>query len=71
MTETRLRDFDWELNSRTVALKEENIRLRKAIRDITNNLGVPQPGYPAPVAEAYRIAELALMGEVDEATRKG
>jgi hypothetical protein len=35
---------------------------RKAFRDIMNELGVPGDGYPAPVANAYRIAELTLDG---------
>jgi hypothetical protein len=32
----------------------------RAIREAMNNLGVPQPGYPAPVAVAYDILEKAL-----------
>jgi hypothetical protein len=37
-------------------------RLREAIIDMRNNLGVPQPGYPAPVAVAYDIGTKALDG---------
>jgi hypothetical protein len=33
---------------------------RKALQDIMNELGVPQPGYAAPVANAYDIAKKAL-----------
>jgi len=31
-----------------------------ALIAIKNNLGIPQPGYPAPVTVAYEIAEKAL-----------
>ena len=33
---------------------------RKALNDIINELGVPQPLYPQPVANAYDIAKKAL-----------
>ena len=33
---------------------------RKAVVAMLENLGVPQPGYPAPVAEAYRIGKEVL-----------
>lgn len=40
--------------------KAKLARAREALRDVMNNLGVPQPGYPAPVAVAYEIAREAL-----------
>jgi len=39
---------------------EEIGRLKYALKGVIHNLGVPQPGYPAPVAEAYEIAKNAL-----------
>jgi hypothetical protein len=44
-------------------------RLAEALREIKNELGVPQPEYPAPVANAARIADEALTavkGGIDE-----
>jgi hypothetical protein len=38
-------------------------RLEAALRGIMNELGVPQPGYPANVDNAYEIAQAALAGE--------
>jgi hypothetical protein len=35
-------------------------RLAAALRSIKNELGVPQPEYPAPVANAVNIADEAL-----------
>jgi hypothetical protein len=35
-------------------------RLVEAIKDAMNNIGVPQPGYPAPISEAYMILQRAL-----------
>lgn len=35
-------------------------RLRAACKEAMSNMGVPQPGYLAPIAEAYRILEAAL-----------
>jgi hypothetical protein len=37
-------------------------KYREAFRDIMNELGVPGDEYPAPVANAYRIAERILDG---------
>lgn len=37
-------------------------RLKEALEAVMSNLGVPGPDYPAPVAEAYRIAAEALKG---------
>lgn len=38
-------------------------RYRYALDCIMHELGVPQPGYPAPVANAYEIAADALSGK--------
>lgn len=35
-------------------------KYRDALRTIMNELGVPQPRYPQPVANAYEIAKEAL-----------
>lgn len=35
-------------------------RLAEALRSIKNELGVPQPEYPAPVENAVKIADAAL-----------
>ena len=43
-----------------LCLQLQLAQAREAIREAMNNLGVPQPGYPAPVAEAYRILDAAL-----------
>ena len=37
-------------------------KYRKAFDDIMHELGVPQPDYPAPIANAYRIAARMLDG---------
>ncbi|KAF0156261.1 MAG: hypothetical protein FD189_1066 [Elusimicrobia bacterium] len=42
------------------ALTAERDRLREALRAICNELGVPGPGYPAPVANAVAIALAVL-----------
>jgi hypothetical protein len=39
---------------------EQRDRLAEALRSIKNELGVPQPEYPAPVANAVKIADEAL-----------
>lgn len=33
---------------------------RQALDDIMRELGVPQPGYPTPVSNAYKIAQDSL-----------
>lgn len=43
-----------------VPLGSEIDVLRQALYEITCELGVPQPGYPQPVANAYEIAMKAL-----------
>jgi len=40
--------------------REQRDRLADALRSIKNELGVPQPEYPAPVANAVKIADEAL-----------
>ncbi len=39
---------------------DQRDRLAEALRSIKNELGVPQPEYPAPVANAVKIADEAL-----------
>jgi chromosome segregation ATPase len=41
-------------------LEQQRDRLAEALRSIKNELGVPQPEYPAPVANAVKIADEAL-----------
>jgi len=41
-------------------LESERDAYRKAIEDALNELGVPGPGYPAPVANAVGILRNAL-----------
>ena len=40
--------------------REQRDRLAEALVNIKNELGVPQPEYPAPVANAVKIADEAL-----------
>lgn len=40
--------------------RQARARLGAALREIVNELGVPQPGYPMPVANAAEIARAAL-----------
>ena len=49
---------------REVELEARVRELEDGIREAMNNLGVPQPGYPAPIAEAHRILLYALMGSI-------
>ena len=53
----------WETLHESISevISERNA-LRAALRGVMDNLGVPQPGYPAPVAVAYEIASKALEG---------
>lgn len=37
-------------------------KYRRATQDAINNIGVPQPGYIAPVAAAYEVLMEALKG---------
>jgi hypothetical protein len=43
-----------------IKVTEQRDRLADALRSIKNELGVPQPEYPAPVAHAVKIADEAL-----------
>lgn len=45
------------------AAESRAARLLTAMKEIRDELGVPQPGYPAPVANAARIARAALAAE--------
>jgi hypothetical protein len=42
------------------SLQAANARMREALRRAGNELGIPQPGYPAPVANAAEIIASAL-----------
>jgi hypothetical protein len=48
------------LEAELTAVTEQRDRLAEALRSIKNELGVPQPEYPAPVANAVKIADEAL-----------
>lgn len=50
----------WNHRTQPKEASEGEEALRQSIRDALSNLGVPGPGYPAPVAEAVRILTLAL-----------
>ena len=39
---------------------DREIMYREALESILNEIGIPQPGYPAPVSNAYDIACKAL-----------
>ena len=45
------------------AAESRAARLLTAMKEIRDELGVPQPGYPAPVANAARIARAAIAAE--------
>ena len=40
--------------------REQRDRLAEALQNIKNELGVPQPEYPAPIANAVKISDEAL-----------
>ena len=42
------------------AVTEQRDRLAEALQSVKCELGVPQPEYPSPVANAYEIADEAL-----------
>jgi hypothetical protein len=52
-------DADWTPRE-VYELREQRDRLAEALREIKSELGVPQPEYPAPVANAFKIADEAL-----------
>ena len=43
-----------------ILLTEQRDRLAEALQNIKNELGVPQPEYPAPIANAVKISDEAL-----------
>lgn len=49
-----------ELSETMVSRNAEIERLRRALHNVMDELGVPQPGYLQPVANAYEIARTAL-----------
>jgi hypothetical protein len=49
-----------DLIFKLTAVTEQRDRLAVALRQIKSELGVPQPEYPAPVANAVKIADEAL-----------
>jgi hypothetical protein len=49
-----------ETQERMIDAERQRDRLAEALRSIKNELGVPQPEYPAPVANAVKIADGAL-----------
>jgi hypothetical protein len=50
----------WLTDGECAGLLAEIDRLTEALRRIRSELGVPDEGYPAPVANAYEIADKAL-----------
>ena len=52
-----------DLSAEVERLESENKRLRGAMSSAMLELGVPQQGYPAPVANAWEILREALRGE--------
>lgn len=52
-----------DLSAEVERLESENKRLRGAMGRAMLELGVPQQGYPAPVANAWEILREALRGE--------
>ncbi len=55
-----LKQAYWKLESRLHAAEGRLARYWTAIREAMNELGVPQPSYPAPVANAYKLLKAAL-----------
>jgi hypothetical protein len=49
-----------KLESELTEVTKQRDALAEALRSIKNELGVPQPEYPAPVANAVKIADEAL-----------
>jgi hypothetical protein len=49
-----------KLERELTAITEQRDMLAEALREIKNELGVPQPEYPAPVTNAVKIATTAL-----------
>jgi len=62
-----LRSLLRDAESENARLREHVAALREALDRIRLELGVPQPGYPAPVANAAFIARGALDWHAEEA----
>jgi len=56
----RMCDLARRIERELTAVTEQRDRLAEALRNIKNELGVPQPEYPAPVANAVKIADEAI-----------
>jgi len=50
----------FDLERELAEVTKQRDALAEALRSIKNELGVPQPEYPAPVANAVKIADEAL-----------
>ena len=57
---TRLTADAREQHQRAIDAAEAIFHLREALTTVRDNIGVPQPGYPANVAHAYEVACAAL-----------
>jgi hypothetical protein len=53
-------EIDIAIECAILGIKQQRDRLAEALRRIKSELGVPQPEYPAPVANAVKIADEAL-----------
>lgn len=65
LREVKLLGIETKQNELTDAMDvkdcmKEIVRLRKAIQAASNEIGVPQPEYPAPIANASQILTDAL-----------
>jgi len=58
LTNTTVQRDEWM--EEAMKFKSERDRLAEALRSIKNELGIPQPEYPASVANAVKIADEAL-----------
>lgn len=65
--ELQTNNFEDE-NEIIVEQRKRIIVLEEALQSIKNELGVPQPGCPSPVANAYEIAEITLAKEEEHET---
>jgi len=58
--------YDALLEKTIAQLETEIAKLKRGIRDAMNNLGVPNEGYPSPVAEAWAILAALLTEEQED-----
>lgn len=58
-------DYDTTALRDVAKLYAKYDRLHKAIRAAMNELGVPQPGYPQPVANAYDHLHRAFYADIE------